>query len=323
MTASPTAMKFHVDAWDPGYGAGAESPADIDSSARVVLDVERAESDWAPIPALPLEPPSAVLFVDGVRRIDARVWVEAASGPGVVRPGLCASYASGAVNCAGPQATVVTTAVRRGLFTAETSAVDIITGAGNYPVRLTPSDEGDALSLALQRHLAELEVIVAVEARAAVEAADDDLLVVDGPLRGRQHLPRSLGFVKSHRATYLPPQLSEIIGRLNGSERSPVFLMGTSWDRHSWYLRLPCRPGAPWAGVVRVECSADMPVATAIALANLSQVALCRHASLEYKDPRAPQNLVPIAGLERRLRQHLGDPRLLHRALRLAAGSST
>ena len=56
-----------------------------------------------------------------------------------------------------------------------------------------------------------------------------------------------------------------------------------------------------------------------VALANLSQVTLCRFASAEYKDARAPQNLYPIAGLERELRRRLGDPRLLYRALRVAA----
>ena len=37
------------------------------------------------------------------------------------------------------------------------------------------------------------------------------------------------------------------------------------------------------------------------------------------KDPRAPQNLYPIAGLERELRRRLGDPALLYRSLRAAA----
>lgn len=54
-------------------------------------------------------------------------------------------------------------------------------------------------------------------------------------------------------------------------------------------------------------------------LANLSQVTLCRYASEEYKDARAPQNLYPIAGLERVLRRRLGDARLLYRALRESA----
>lgn len=110
-----------------------------------------------------------------------------------------------------------------------------------------------------------------------------------------------------------------MVGALAGGQRTPVFLMGTTWERHAWYLRLPCSPGSPWAGVVRIECSADLPRAEVTRLANLSQATLCRYASLEYKDARAPQNLYPIAGLERQLRRRLGDTRLLYRALRVAA----
>ncbi|MGI5144038.1 hypothetical protein [Streptomyces sp. CA-106110] len=152
-------------------------------------------------------------------------------------------------------------------------------------------------------------------------AEGSDLLVVDGPLRGRTHLPRALGFIKSHRTAYLPPDLHAMLSTLATNERTPVFLMGTSWDRHAWYLRLPCTPGAPWAGVVRLECAADIPTAEAVALANLSQLVLPRYASCEYKDTRAPQNLVPVAGLERELRRRLGNPVLLSRALRVAAAS--
>ena len=92
--------------------------------------------------------------------------------------------------------------------------------------------------------------------------------------------------------------------------------MGTSWDRHSWYLRLPVPAGAPWAGVVRIECSAALAIDEVTRLAGLSQRCLGRFASAAYKDSRAPQNLYPIGGLERELRRRLGDPPLLYRALR-------
>ena len=98
-----------------------------------------------------------------------------------------------------------------------------------------------------------------------------------------------------------------------------MFVLGTSWHRFAWYLRLPGPAGAPWSGIVRAECSADLTPADAVALAHLSAVTLPRFASQAYKDPRAPQNLVPIAGLERKLRAMLGDARLLHRALSRAA----
>ncbi len=49
---------------------------------------------------------------------------------------------------------------------------------------------------------------------------------------------------------------------------------------------------------------------------------LPRFASCEEKDPRAPQNLYPIGGLERELRRRLGDPMLIMRSLREAAAKT-
>jgi hypothetical protein len=108
--------------------------------------------------------------------------------------------------------------------------------------------------------------------------------------------------------------------------------MGTSWRRNSWYVQLPPRglasgtaaalaaaSGAPWAGVVRIECSADLRAGQVTELADLTARVLPALASAPHKDPRAPQNLVPIGGLERELRRRLGDQQLLYRALRAAA----
>jgi hypothetical protein len=56
-----------------------------------------------------------------------------------------------------------------------------------------------------------------------------------------------------------------------------------------------------------------------VGLADLTATVLPRFASKPHKDPRAPQNLVPIGGLERQLRRRLGDARLIQRALVEAA----
>ena len=90
-------MKFTIDPWDPGYGGSVD--ADLGAStADVGTDVEAPDDQWAPIPVQPgLQPPATVLFVDGVRRVDAQVWVD--EGVGTVAPGLCASYAAGIVCC--------------------------------------------------------------------------------------------------------------------------------------------------------------------------------------------------------------------------------
>ena len=327
------AMRFSVDGWDPTYGTSLELEEYLgESTASVEVNVELPAGQWRAIDPDPgLTPPAALLFVDGVRRVEARVWIDDdVPGGGAATQAsaaLCASYAAGVVCCCGQQAHVVLAETRRGLFTVAPHASDISTWAGEYTACRTTANAATplpvTLSQALQRRLSEAEVRTAVAARAAMPGhglpPDGDLLVVDGPLRGRQHLPRTLGYIKSHRTSYLPPHLNALVGALAPGQRTPVFLMGTSWDRHTWYLRLPGAAGAPWAGVVRIECSADLPVAEVIGLAGLSQLCLGRFASAAYKDARAPQNLYPIAGLERELRRRLGDPRLLYRALRRAA----
>ncbi|HEY6424468.1 MAG TPA: hypothetical protein VIY28_14715 [Pseudonocardiaceae bacterium] len=321
-------MRFFVDPWDPGYGASLDVEELAESRARVVTDVELPADRWIPLdPAREVQPRSATLFVDGVRRIDARVWLEEPADGSTASPALCASYAAGVVCCcAGEGAHLLACDVRRGLFTTAAHAVDILTKAGTYRVSVADVRRDtapiQALSFALQARLGDTEITTAVTARAGLDGHvlpdGGDLLVIDGPLRGRQHLPRALGYIKSHRSAYLPRHLNQLVASLSPGQRTPVFLLGSSWHRYTWYLRLPCIPGAPWAGIVRLECSATLNAADAIDMAWLSQATLCRYASAEYKDTRAPQNLYPIAGLERQLRRRLGDATVLYRGLRRA-----
>jgi hypothetical protein len=173
----------------------------------------------------------------------------------------------------------------------------------------------DKLTLGVTQRMSELEVELANRWRERSNV-EDDLLVVDGPLRGRTHLARTVGYVKTHQKSYLQAEQAAVIGALGPGQRSPVFGMGTSWERRSWYLRLPGATRAPWAGVVRLECSADLAVEEAVALADVTASVLPALASVPHKDPRAPQNLVPIGGLERQLKHRLGDAGLLYRSLR-------
>ncbi|WP_154943155.1 hypothetical protein [Micromonospora palomenae] len=313
-----TGPRLFVDAWDPSYGASFEAsvggPA-APSSAQVEADIELPAVDWRAIGPRPgLRAPDVVLLVDGVRRIDASVWT--AEDDGASFPGIAASYAAGVVRCDLERgaAELAGAQVGRGLFTASPSAQEVVCGRVRYPVhRVGGTGELSKLPAAVQAPLTALEVAVSDAAR-----VDGDLLVVDGPLRSRRQLPRTLGYIKTQHSQYLDARLTAVVTGLAPGERSPVFRLGTAWGGWSWYLRLPVALGAPWAGIVRMECSAELPPEEAIALADLSLVTLPRFASSPYKDPRAPQNLVPIAGLERRLRGLLGDARLLHRALTMA-----
>jgi hypothetical protein len=314
------AMTFSVDPWDPGYGMafGEEMSADAgrESTAELNLDLELPADQWRPLTPDPARPsPDTVLFLDGVRRIDARVWVHGADPQPTA--GIAASYAAGLVCCNG-SASITDVAVERGLFTAAPDAADLESRHGNYPARRAAGPGIDQLSLALQQHLSDAEVQLALLFRKENPDAND-LLFVDGPLRGRTHLDRTIGYIKTHHTTYLPPEQATVVGALGPGERTPAFTMGTSWRRNSWYLRLPGASGAPWSGVVRLECSADLPVPEVIRLADLSARLLPPLASSAHKDPRAPQNLVPIGGLERELRRRLGDQQLLYRSLRAAA----
>lgn len=317
-------MRFAVDSWSPDYGTSFQDVSDDlgVSDATVNAQVEVAAADWAPVEAVGITPPARVLFVDGVRRIEARLWIHPEDDSGDAAPAVCASYAAGVVESTAGRAMVTVAEPRHGVFTVDPLATNIDSAYGVWEVTHTTAGAGqplfDALSLALQRKLAELEMICAANARAAGDSSDD-LLVIDGPLRGRTALPRTIATIKSHHMAYLPPELNRMVGRLQPGQRTPVFLLGTTWDRFCWYLRLPGDSGSPWAGVLRVECGPDLPADEAIRLAALSQSVLPRYASKSFKEPRAPQNLYPIAGLERELRHRLGDPRLLRRGLQAAA----
>jgi hypothetical protein len=315
-------VTFTVDPWDPGYGMafGEEMNGDAlqESSAELNLDLEIPADQWRPLWPVPAPRlPGAVLFLDGVRRIDARIWVHGSSPqPG---PGIAASFAAGLVSCDGA-ARIREIAVQRGLFTASPDAGGISTRHAHYPAWLAAGAGPDKLSLALQQHLLDAEVQLALLFRAQNPDADD-LLVVDGPLRGRTHLDRTVGYIKTHHSSYLPAEQAAVVSALEPGQRTPAFTMGTSWRRSSWYLRLPGSPGVPWSGVVRLECSADRPLPEVVRLANLTALVLPPLASEPHKDPRAPQNLVPIGGLERELRRRLGDQQLLYRSLRAAAST--
>ena len=308
-------MKFSIDPWDPGYGSSDSGELDV-SSAEINLELERPIGEWGPVaPTSVGDDPEVVWFCDGVRRVEARVWID--DDPNVFA-GICASYAAGIVRCDRTSSRVVDIDVQRGLFTASPTAAPIKTPHGCFEVHMATSSAPDVLSLRLQDQMTITEITVANN---ALGDHDEGLLVIDGPLRGRQNLRSAIGLIKTHHTDYLPTELLPVLRSLDHGERTPVFTIGGMWTRHSWYLRLPGPGGSPRAGIVRCECSSDLNAEKAVAMANVSARVLPRYASEAHKDTRAPQNLYPIAGLERELRHRLGDPALMYRGLRLAAGT--
>jgi hypothetical protein len=336
-------MRFAVESWSPDYGSPVDDESLAAGAAQVDASVEVPLDEWSPLrPPAATEPLTEVVFVDGVRRVEAHVWITADDGS--VHQGICASYAAGAVRCNG-SADLIEPRVERGVFSPVAAAGPIRTRHATFGLHVPDGDGSNDLAVLLQRRMGELE------SRIARVAGAGDLVIVDGPLRAGQgdgaatpfdapagppgpfaaadsgdgpvplgpH-PTFVGYVKTHRRSYGPAAVRATVARLAVGERTPLLHLDAIRPRFTWYQRLPCPVRHGWAGVVRLEVPSGSGLARAVAVADRLTVSLGRFASAEAKDPRAPQNLYPVGGLERELRRRLGDPALLFRALREAAG---
>jgi hypothetical protein len=128
-----------------------------------------------------------------------------------------------------------------------------------------------------------------------------------------------VGAIKRFVRRYLEPAEDRLIGRLRAGQRTPLFAL---LDRDgmargfSWYTRIAELRG-PWhdhAGVLRCEARAAVGQDAAVTLADRVTALLPRFAG-RPADPRTPQNLAPIAGLETWLRHRMGDARMVRRSL--------
>lgn len=314
---TPDARRVAIGSWAPDYGSpvgteavagdpGTATPADVDAAVEVPAGKWRPQSVVRP-------PAEVVRFVDGVRRIDARIWVR---DDGAEHPGIAASCAAG-VACCDDRAVIESCEVRRVAVVAHPSPPGLTApGFGTYVGRSVEDASDLALSQALQDDMGALEQVVAAKAPPA------DLVVVDGPLRVRPLGAATVGYVKTHRTAYLSGAPAAVVGQLRPGERTPLFRISSGrWTKLSWYLRLPGVVDHPWEAVARLEVMGDTNVEAARDLADLSAATLPRFASQQYKDPRAPQNLHPIAALEQQLRRRLGDSAMAIRALRRGAAA--
>jgi hypothetical protein len=98
-----------------------------------------------------VELPDATVFVDGVRRIEARIWIDNVANSDLgssteASAALCASYAAGSVCCCGGGAHLFTNEVRRGLFTTAVHAGEINTVAAIYAAFHTAPNEKRGLA---------------------------------------------------------------------------------------------------------------------------------------------------------------------------------
>ncbi len=301
--------RMWVESWSPEYGSSSEVDDGLTTSVEEV-DPDVETSSWRPITPEPSASPVAA-FIDGVDRVDARAFYGQGSSPA---PGLFGSVAAGAVLVDGLARFGSTEVQRWSVFGNDVNpVVRPFSSAINYRGISVAGTRPEELRAALQKARSRLE-----EDLARRLAREGMLVIADGPLLLREPVDL-VGYIKSHQKTYLSPDHSPVALALGPGQRTPIFGFGMSSHRprYSWYTRIAPAPHQhPWAAIARCEVSSTVGLERAVGLADVVTHHLPRFSSKAFWDTRAPQNLVPIATLERRLWSLLGDRELIMRRIR-------
>jgi hypothetical protein len=309
-------LALRADPWTPDHGMGFEARLDETPAA---ADPEVETTDWS-VPFSPGEhPETAIWFVDGVRRIELRLLADDDAGRRA--PGLFGSWAVGSVCCDG-RATFGEHVVGRSLvlgggLTSERLELRVGAQVLAYEPRSEQGSEPDTPLLGLQEAMRKAEALLATR----LAAADGCLVLVDGPLKSLTETTTSpvVGVVKRFVRAYLDPEHDALLARLAPGERTPLFGLASQQqplERYAWYTRVVQSPKT-WhdhAGLVRCEVRGGVGLERARELADRISGILPRYAG-RTTDPRYPQNLAPVGGLEQWLQHRMGHRALIRRAL--------
>ncbi len=305
-------MRLYLDPWPPDY----EPPVQLDDALYDgPVDVTVETDNWQAIRNPQQRLFGKVFFIDGARRIDARVLTEIA---GKTVHGLFGTLAVGCVEADGPTATMPFIEVKRVLILGNgvnrTETLDIGGTELRYAGEASHESSPDEVLSRLQNLMRDSEARMGQDL-----LAPGACVFVDGPLTYFTHCADALiGVVKKIQKPYLDPVHFDLVKRLQPGERTPLFhIPDPKHERYSWYLRLSAirKFDHPLSGILRLEVRSTIGSEAAARLADFSAIELPRFASTSARDPRAPQNLVPVGALESELRRRMGDPMLIRRAI--------
>ena len=308
--------RVRIDPWEVDYGdqTPLESLSDRPTE-QVDHEVEVPEDAWrAILPPARGSLRDRVVFIDGVRRLDARVQVR--QDEDLIFGGF-GSHAVGAAIMHDSAADFGEIRVFRSM----------VLGAGRclpssvqvrddlvYRAKSTPRTEVDGPL----RHIQ--DAMRTAEAAMAADLCDaDTLVIVDGPLSFVPERPeQAVGYIKRLHDLYLPSRFLPLLATLPAGSRTPLFAIRgdrSGFARYSWFQRLsdPAHGAVELHGLVRLEVGASAGVDAARHLADAATAWLPGIAPRRSRDPRSPQNLLPIGALEQQLRARLGDARLIRR----------
>ena len=319
-------MRISLDPWGGDYGSQISTSQAVDEeqlSAQVTGQQVEAGA-WQPRTPIPENMPNMTVVIDGVMRVDAPAVLSDAESRFLA---LFGSYAAGAVVIDRRVEIIEEQLDRLFIVGGKQSGPDVTVAAGTggkIPMRyrsVSASDPApDALRESLMTQMRQAEIDVARKL-----SGDERLILADGNLTFLSDSSSVVGVIKTIQRMYLAPQEAKILERLQPGERTPLFQFSGSSKRRSFevftcYLRLvnPRPIEHPFTGMVRLEVKAGLGIQKAVSLLDQAASAVSALASRAPKDPRAPQNLIPIGGLERRLRHRLGDPKLVRRCIEKA-----
>jgi hypothetical protein len=215
-------MKLRVDPWDPEYGGSIELDSDLGPPAGLDLGVE-VDGGWSPVPAPAVRSAVCCAFIDGVRRIDLRLFAEEGD---TAAPGLAGSWAVGSAWSTLPPE-ISDVRLGRELVVGGGLAADVLDVAiGDGAVRFAPRSVTGLTPLepiqGLQNAMREAEGALAQD---VLSRGSAELVVFDGPLTYFAAGP-AIGLVKRQSRAYLDGEHAQVLGRLRVGERTPIFKFG-------------------------------------------------------------------------------------------------
>ncbi len=330
-------MYLRLDPWATEYNT-AYHAEDVSNEAKANVDAyfERAAADWQAIkPQTPNSNWNELIFLDGSRRVEARVLLEDDKRQAAF--GALGSYGVGAVSCCPERSRPARVLMADNLLVTEricalgsgqqldnfSVKTQLASQLGEFHYRVISTAERDAEAVVrrLQTEMREAEKHLASR---LLNLYPEALIICDGPRPYLGSEVNVIGYVKTIHEPRLGQRELDVVRRLNQGERSPIYLVKNSKKEQQyfeWFFRL--RDPNPWlyslAGMVRLQAYAGSEPESRLKevqqLADWLAGQLPRFASRQHQDPRAPQQLLPIRALEAELSRRMGHPQIVRRRL--------
>ncbi|MFN3267302.1 MAG: hypothetical protein ACK41E_10755 [Deinococcales bacterium] len=315
-------LRLSFEPWSPEYNTSLYADTTAPTSSEDV-DLTAELELWDKVrPGAYRVDFSALYFIDGRRRLEGRVWNKLPDG--TLAAGLLGALAVGVVTTKHDSLTpakVVDRRLERHLILSGGVGANLIIENrsheyGRLEYVYEPFSDTQNLENGLVQRLQFL-MRQAEDRMSGGLALEQALLVLDGPLQ-RRAPERSMGYVKTLHQLYVAGEQLEVLSQLEKGERTPIFRIDSRvLPRYSWYVRLERTPDYvhPFAGLVRLEVRDSLGLTWAQAVADWSCRVLPRYSAKAFRDPRAPQQLMPVAFLESDLGRRMGDMAIIRRRI--------